>query len=304
MNRMNAIADQFVNKLPVFAFFTAFSQLVSRICHPNDDVWKVLKTIIVKLIQSFPQQSLWMILSVHKSSYASRVRRCNEVFNDPRLQQRNLQKLIQDFTAMAAEMIDLTNKQLPAKQSQFSIKAIYPELPALFARPGFSQIILPIQRYMQPMLPALHQRNQPATSFNAFPSHEVYIRGMKDELHVLQSLQRPRRVTLIGSDGKPYIIMMKPDDDLRKDFRLMEFNAVVKQYLHQNSEARQRRLNIRTYAVLPLNEKCGILEWLSDLQAYRHIVNGKCAKYFARVLQFQFITGKRTISFVYKFVCI
>lgn len=274
---MNQIADQYVNKLPAFAFFTAFSQLVSRICHPTPEVWAVLKTILIKLIQSFPQQSLWMILSVYKSSYASRVRRCTEIINDARLQQKHIQKLIFDYTAMAVEMIELTNKQLPTKQPQFSIKAIYPQLPALFAKPGFSQIILPIQRYMQPLLPALHQRNQPATSFNAFPSHEVYICGMKDELHVLQSLQRPRRVTLLGSDGKPYLIMMKPDDDLRKDFRLMEFNAVVKQYLHQNSEARQRRLNIRTYAVVPLNEKCGILEWLSDLQAFRHIVNGRHA---------------------------
>lgn len=215
-----------------------------------------------------------MILSVYKSSYASRVRRCQEVFSDARLQQKDLQKLIQDFNAMAAEMIELTNKQLPTKQPQFSIKAIYPQLPALFAKPSFSKILLPIQKFMQPLLPALHQRNQPATSFKAFPNREVYIRGMKDELHVLPSLQRPRRVTLIGSDGKSYVIMMKPDDDLRKDFRLMEFNAVVKQYLHQNSDARQRRLNIRTYAVLPLNEKCGILEWVSNLQAFRNIVNG------------------------------
>lgn len=272
---MNHAAEQYSNKLPAFTFFTAFSQLVSRICHPSVEVWSILKTILVKLIISFPQQSLWMILSVYKSSYPSRVRRCNEVINDKRLQQKDIQKLIQDFNSMAAEMIELTNKQLSSKQTKYSIKEIYPQLPAMFKKPGFSKILLPIQKYMQPVLPALHQRNQPASSINAFPNADVYISGMKDEVTLLLSLQKPRRITLIGSDGKSYIIMMKPDDDLRKDFRLMEFNAVVKQYLHQNSEARQRRLNIRTYAVLPLNEKCGILEWVSNLQAFRHIVTGK-----------------------------
>lgn len=272
--QMNQIAEKYTQKLPAFVFFTAFSQLVSRICHPSNDVYNVLKTILVNLILSFPQQSLWMILSVYKSSYASRVRRCTEVLTDKRLQSKEMQKLIHDFNQMAEKMIELTNKDLQSKVSKFSVKQIYPQLPALLSKPGFSQILLPIQKYMQPVLPSLHQRDEPANTFNAFPNRAVYIVGMKDELTVLPSLQRPRRVTLLGSDGKHYTIMMKPKDDLRKDFRLMEFNSVVKQYLHQNSEARQRRLNIRTYAVIPLNEECGILEWVPDLQAFRHIVNG------------------------------
>lgn len=272
--QMNQLAEHYTTKLPPFIFFTAFSQLVSRICHPSPDVYNVLKTILVKLILSFPQQSLWMILSVYKSSYANRVRRCTEVLSDKRLHSKEVQKLIQDFNAMAEKMIELTNKDLPSRQSQFSINQIYPQLPALLGKAGFSQILLPIQRYMQPVLPPLHQRDEPANSFNAFPSTAVYIVSIKDELIVLPSLQRPRRVTLMGSDGKPYMIMMKPKDDLRKDFRLMEFNSVVKQYLHQDSEARQRRLNIRTYSVMPLNEECGIIEWVPNLQAFRHIVNG------------------------------
>lgn len=273
--RMNRIAEQFCEQLPPFIFFTAFSQLVSRICHPSAEVYNVLKTIIIKLILAFPQQSLWMILSVYKSSYNSRTRRCQEVFSDKRLHVKNIQKLIQDFNSLAEKLIELTNKELPNKVPKFSINSIYPQLPAILSKPNFSQILLPIERYMQPVLPSVHQRDEPANLFNAFPNRSVYIAGMRDELSVLPSLQRPRRVTLIGSDGNDYIIMMKPKDDLRKDFRLMEFNSVVKQYLHQNSDARQRRLNIRTYAVLPLNEECGILEWVSNLQAFRFIVSGK-----------------------------
>lgn len=272
--KMNQFADGYIQKLPPLVFFTAFSQLVSRICHPSNDVYNHLKTILVKLIQTFPQQSLWMILSVYKSSYASRVRRCTEVLSDRRLNSKDLAKLISDFNGMALQMIDLTNKELAAKQANFSINLVYPSLPKLLSKPDFSSILMPTQKFLQPVLPALHQRHEPANTFNAFPNTAVYIIGMKDELTVLPSLQKPRRVTLRGSDGKAYTIMMKPKDDLRKDFRLMEFNSVVKQYLHQNSEARQRHLNIRTYAVIPLNEECGILEWVSNLQAFRHIVNG------------------------------
>lgn len=76
----------------------------------------------------------------------------------------------------------------------------------------------------------------------------------------------------LGSDGKKYIIMLKPKDDLRKDFRLMEFNAVVNRYLQDNPESRERRLHIRTYTVLPLNEECGLIEWIPNLLGLRIIL--------------------------------
>lgn len=272
---MNSVAKLYSEKLPPFMFITAFSQLVSRICHPSLEVYGVLKTIIVNLILAFPQQSLWMILSVYKSSYASRVRRCQEILSDPRLNRSEMQKLIKDFNSMAEKMIELTNKTLSENTRKFSIKQIYPQLPQILSNQSFSRILMPIQKFMLPVLPALHQRNEPATSYNAFPNQAVYIAGIKDELNVMPSLARPRRVTLTGSDGEKYIIMMKPKDDLRKDFRLMEFNSVVKRYLHENPDARQRRLNIRTYGVLPLNEECGIIEWISNLHAFRHILTSK-----------------------------
>lgn len=273
--KMCNYVNTFSERLPTFTFFTAFSQLISRICHPSSEVLGTLKTIIIKLILAFPQQSLWMILSVFKSSYTSRVRRCNEIFSDKRLASTQMQKWIADFNKLAEMLIELTNKELPGKKMTFSIRTIYPQLPRLLERPEFSQILLPFEKYMQPVLPSLHQRDSPGNLFNAFPNRAVYIKGIRDELTVLPSLQRPRRVTLRGSDGNDYIVMMKPKDDLRKDFRLMEFNSVVKKYLHQNAEARQRRLNIRTYAVVPLNEECGLIEWVSNLQTFRSIVSGE-----------------------------
>lgn len=273
--KMNNVISGFSDRLPAFTFFTAFSQLINRVCHPSNDVYGMLKTIIIKLILAFPQQSLWMMLSVYKSSYAIRVRRCTEIFSDKRLSSKQMQKMIQDFNSLAEKMIELTNKDLPAKVTKFSIQSIYPQLPRILTRPDFSQILLPFEKYMQPVLPSLHQREAPGNLFNAFPNKVVFITGIRDDLSVLPSLQRPRRVTLRGSDGNDYVIMMKPRDDLRRDFRLMEFNSVVKRYLHQNADARQRRLNIRTYAVVPLNEECGIIEWVSNLQTFRLIVSGK-----------------------------
>lgn len=66
--------------------------------------------------------------------------------------------------------------------------------------------------------------------------------------------------------------MLKPKDDLRKDFRLMEFNDIVNQMLSKEPNSRQRRLNIRLYSVAPLNEECGLIEWIPKLVGLRNIL--------------------------------
>lgn len=66
--------------------------------------------------------------------------------------------------------------------------------------------------------------------------------------------------------------MLKPKDDLRKDFRLMEFNDIVNQMLSKEPNSRERRLNIRLYSVAPLNEECGLIEWIPNLVGLRPVL--------------------------------
>lgn len=90
--------------------------------------------------------------------------------------------------------------------------------------------------------------------------------------------------------------MLKPRDDLRKDYRLMEFNGVVNRFLQDASETRRRRLYIRTYSVLPLNEECGLIEWVPNLVGLRpiliHIYKQKGKKTFYFVMY----TSSRSFS--------
>ena len=67
---------------------------------------------------------------------------------------------------------------------------------------------------------------------------------------MLPSLQRPKKVAVLASDGHTYNLLCKPkvgamqvifmscyyticaQDDLRKDARLMEFNTLVNKVIH------------------------------------------------------------------------
>lgn len=56
--------EVYQERLPIFMWLTAFSQLVSRICHPSTEIQNTLCTILTKLIHAYPQHSLWMMASV------------------------------------------------------------------------------------------------------------------------------------------------------------------------------------------------------------------------------------------------
>ncbi|THH23186.1 hypothetical protein EUX98_g7993 [Antrodiella citrinella] len=93
-----------------------------------------------------------------------------------------------------------------------------------------------------------------------------------DEIEVMKSLARPRKITIQGSNGQKYMFLGKPKDDLRKDARLMDFNAIINKLLKSNSESRRRQLHIRTYGVVTLNEECGFIQWVPNTVPLRPLL--------------------------------
>jgi serine/threonine-protein kinase ATR len=64
-----------------------------------------------------------------------------------------------------------------------------------------------------------------------------------DQILVMSSLQKPRKITVRDSHGRSYGFLCKPKDDLRKDARLMEFNSMIIKLLKKDSDARSRKLS-------------------------------------------------------------
>ena len=53
----------------------------------------------------------------------------------------------------------------------------------------------------------------------------------------------------------------------------MEFNQLINRYLVRDPDSRKRNLHIRTYGVIPLNEECGLIEWIPNLVGLRPLLN-------------------------------
>lgn len=260
-----------LQQLPPYLFYTALPQLVSRICHSHEQVATQLKAIIALLLSTYPQRTVWMMVAVSKSSYSMRVQRCQEVFQLARQQASGVDKFLRDSLQLCDSLLELCNR--PAAQAgpiTISQGSGSRSLHRLLADRNFSEVLLPLQTSLLVTLPPA--RAPAPKDHEPFPRTPVFIRGFEDKVDVLSSLQRPKKVLVKGSDGHTYAMMLKPKDDLRKDCRLMEFNNLMNRYLRQNAEGRRRQLHIRTYSVVPLNEECGLIEWIPNLQGFRNIL--------------------------------
>ena len=75
-------------RMPAFAWYTAFPQIITRISHPNKNVWDALQMIIIRVASSYPQQSLWALLAVLHSTQDDRRTRGSAVLQKVRVSSR------------------------------------------------------------------------------------------------------------------------------------------------------------------------------------------------------------------------
>jgi len=69
-----------------------------------------------------------------------------------------------------------------------------------------------------------------------------------------------------------YNFLCKPKDDLRKDARMMELMTAANRMLHKSTNCRRRKLSARCYAVVPLDQECGLIEWVPNMEQVRTLV--------------------------------
>ncbi|ESQ47406.1 hypothetical protein EUTSA_v10027615mg [Eutrema salsugineum] len=258
--------------LPTYQWLTVLPQLVSRICHQNGEIVQMVKNIIISVLHQFPQQGLWIMAGVSKSTIPARREAAAEIIQGARKdfnQSDRGHNLFVQFASLTDHLIKLC---FHGGQPRSKIINIATEFSAL-KRMMPLDIVMPTQQSLTVTLPAFDMNNNERYSTSVFSGSDLpTISGIADEAEILSSLQRPKKIILLGNDGIKYPFLCKPKDDLRKDARMMEFTAMINRLLSKYPESRRRKLYIRTFAVVPLTEDCGMVEWVPHTRGLRHIL--------------------------------
>jgi FKBP12-rapamycin complex-associated protein len=100
----------------------------------------------------------------------------------------------------------------------------------------------------------------------------IKINGFCNELSVLQSKQRPRKLTIYGDNGKEYNFLLKGREDLRLDERVMQFLNLVNKLLVSERESLQKDLTITKYEIIPLSLNTGLIGWVENCDTLNELI--------------------------------
>lgn len=167
-------------------WYLAFPQMVSRIGHPDKDVYQILEAIMLIVLQTFPDQAFWHMTAVAHSSKKLRAERCELIFKRARVSTNSklhrkliwrqslnantgISTVIMDGLALTDELLCLSNKATTDQDAnRLSIAKCCPALRSVGRR-----IMLPIQSSMVGATPSDGQRL--SAEHKLFTSRPVYV---------------------------------------------------------------------------------------------------------------------------------
>ena len=100
----------------------------------------------------------------------------------------------------------------------------------------------------------------------------ISIKKFSPSILVIQSKQRPRRMSMIGSDGVIYPFLLKGNEDLRQDERVMQLFGLVNVCLNTDRGTSNRGLSIVRYSVLPLSNNSGVIGWVDNCDTLNQLI--------------------------------
>jgi FKBP12-rapamycin complex-associated protein len=112
----------------------------------------------------------------------------------------------------------------------------------------------------KPFVPGLH-------------NERVTIQSINPRVLIMRSKQMPRKVSILASDGNLYGFLLKAHEDTRLDERIMQMFNFITDIVCHSSVPLANRLNIKSYKVLPLTSKVGLIGWVPNTQTPFEVIS-------------------------------
>jgi serine/threonine-protein kinase ATR len=273
---LNKTVNGALRSVPSHMWYTSIQQFISRVGHSESDVVEIVINALVLIATEHSRESVWSVAQLFSSQNEVRRKAGQQVLTrtTANLNERGRKKESQAFGNSRVLFQDLI------KHAQFQTNEKTCRLK--FTRNiEFKDYVVPNRETLtvtlhphRPEASSSHDRSPGEFDHDPFPKSFNRILSFKEEATVMHSKAKPKKITLETTAGETvnYLCKQEKNGDLRKDARLMEFNAVINRMLQRDVSGRHRRLRLRTYSVVCLNEECGLLEWVPHTTALRTLI--------------------------------
>ncbi|XP_053349394.1 DNA-dependent protein kinase catalytic subunit [Clarias gariepinus] len=107
------------------------------------------------------------------------------------------------------------------------------------------------------------------------PEYHAKITGFDERVKVMMSIRRPKRLIVRGNDERDHPFLVKGGEDLRQDQRIEQLFGVMNIILSQDTSCSQRSLTLRTYQVVPITSRVGLIEWMENTCTLKEFLASK-----------------------------
>ncbi|XP_060058172.1 DNA-dependent protein kinase catalytic subunit [Erinaceus europaeus] len=104
------------------------------------------------------------------------------------------------------------------------------------------------------------------------PEYHVRIAGFDERVKVMASIRKPKRIVIRGHDEQEYPFLVKGGEDLRQDQRIEQLFQVMNSILSSDAACGQRNLQLKTYHVVPMTSRIGLIEWIENTLTLKELL--------------------------------
>jgi FKBP12-rapamycin complex-associated protein len=137
-----------------------------------------------------------------------------------------------------------------------------------------NQIGLPGYFFLEKLYKERKQLIIGKTHNNFFENEDkpIFLKKLDNYLYVLNTKQRPRKISLIGTDNKEYKYLLKSHEDLRQDERVIQVFNFVNSLLSLDKKTSNKNLLITVYPVIPLSHITGLIGFLPNCDTISNLI--------------------------------
>eukprot|EP01130_Rhizamoeba_saxonica_P008636 TRINITY_DN3490_c2_g1_i1.p1 TRINITY_DN3490_c2_g1~~TRINITY_DN3490_c2_g1_i1.p1 ORF type:complete len:1462 (-),score=255.39 TRINITY_DN3490_c2_g1_i1:71-3847(-) len=98
-------------------------------------------------------------------------------------------------------------------------------------------------------------------------------------LEVIQSKQKPRKIVINSQISQEFSFLLKGNEDLKLDERVMQLFGLVNQLLGSLKLHSGKKVRIKNYQIIPLSHESGLIEWIPHCHTLHEIISHYRAKH-------------------------
>ncbi|XP_044260658.1 serine-protein kinase ATM isoform X2 [Tribolium madens] len=270
-NRSNDLIRTFLEKdvlnIPTYKYISILPQIVPHIAGATCDIFgQTVNNIIEKCAKDHPYHTLPSILALTLSNKDRDYAESKTAVNDGRDKNsrtildrlkktdRNLSNLIERMEFVSEAVIELAYHKNDSDDGSYKV-------------PKRCKICK-IQNYDNVLVPTYNLAVSKSCTYQI-----VGISRFGNSYQNVGGINAPKKIICRGTDGKNRTQLIKGRDDLRQDAVMQQVFTIMNSLLNVNKQT--RNLLIRTYKIVPLSKRSGILEWVDNTMPFGVYLTGE-----------------------------